>query len=195
MRDYAKLVSLASNGVIKTSDLEVNGIHKDYLRSACADGIIEKVAHGIYVVCGEFLDDLYVFQLRNKRIIYSTLTAAYLHDLTTKDTEVLHFSVPLHYNIQKNSKKIVVTREKEEIFVLGKSEIKTMFGNNIVCHGRERTVCDFLSPKYAGDIYIQIEVLKSYIQSKRERNFSKLFSYAKQLGIEEELRKRVQVLV
>ena len=71
MRDYSKFEYLATknNGYIFSKDVASHNIPKDYLRYAVNDGVIKKVAHGIYILAEEFIDNLYVFQQLNSKII------------------------------------------------------------------------------------------------------------------------------
>jgi len=194
MKDYTKLLGLARNSVITTKDLVTANIGKDYLKYAIQDNVIEKVAHGVYIPKHEYEDTLFIFQLRNSKLIFSCYTSAYLLGMTTRDTDVIYASAPLNYNTSKLQNGNVILRERELLYSLGLTEAKTMFGNNVRIHDTERTVCDFFNPKYVGDKFVQIEVLKNYLQSK-EKNLTKLFDYAKTLGVLEELRKRVEVLL
>ena len=70
MRDYSKLLALAgkNNGYIFSKDVASLNIAKDYLKFAVQDGIIEKVAHGIYIEKDNFIDTLFVYQKVNSRV-------------------------------------------------------------------------------------------------------------------------------
>jgi len=194
VKDYSKLLDLAKNGIITTKDIVTANVSKDYLKYAIQDNVIEKVAHGVYIPKHEYGDTLFIFQLRNSKLIFSCYTSAYLLGMTTRDTDVIYASAPLNYNTSKLQNGNVILREKELLHSLGQIEVSTMFGNRIKVHDAERTVCDFFNPKYIGDKFVKIEVLKNYLQSK-EKNLTKLFDYAKTLGVLEELRKRVEVLL
>lgn len=50
------------------------------------------------------------------------------------------------------------------------------------------------SPIYNGDIDIALESLKNYVKRK-DKNFYKLMKYAQDLGVEQELKKRLEVLI
>lgn len=58
----------------------------------------------------------------------------------------------------------------------------------------ERTLCNLFSPIYNGDIDIALESLKNYVKRK-DKNFYKLMKYAQDLGVEQELKKRLEVLI
>jgi len=193
--NYDGLISLAkaNNGIIRTQQAIEAGFSKPYLARAVQNDVIEKVAHGVYIGKHEYEDKLYVFQLKYSRLIFSCYTSAYLLELTTRDVESIYATAPRNYNTSKLLGKNIIVREAE-CYGLGATETTTMFGNKVKLHNAERTLCDFFNPKYAGDKFVQVEVLKNYLQSK-EKNLTKLFDYAKQLGVLEELRKRVEVLL
>ncbi|MCL2631327.1 MAG: type IV toxin-antitoxin system AbiEi family antitoxin domain-containing protein [Firmicutes bacterium] len=194
MKDYSRLKDLARNGIIWTRDLSPAKIGRDYLKYAVDDGIIESVARGIYILKNELEDKLYIFQLKNSKLIYSANTSAFLLGLTTRDSDTLFASAPLGYNNPRLSGIHNVIREKAEIYGLGATEIQTAFGNIVKIHNAERTICDLFSPKYNGDKFVQVEALKSYLQLPN-KNIVKLFDFAKQTGAYDELKKRIEVLL
>jgi hypothetical protein len=194
MKNYSKLVSLAQNGLIRTKDVSAAGIARDYLQYAVTDGVIENIACGVYILKNELEDRMFIFQLKNSRLVFSAYTSAYLLGLTTRDSEVFSVSAPLNYNNPKLQHTYSITREKEDIYGLGLSEVNTAFGNPVKTHDAERTVCDLFNPKYAGDRFVQVEALKNYLQSV-DKNLVKLFEYAKLLGIYNELKTRIEVLL
>ena len=194
MKDYSRLIALAKNGVIRTKDLSAEGIGRDYLKYAVDDGILENVAHGVYLLKNELEDKLFIFQLKNSKLIFSSITSAYLLGLTTRDSDVFFASAPLNYNTSKLLLLHNIAREKDDVYSLGITEIKTGFGNTVKIHDAERTICDLFSPKYSGDKFVQVEALKNYMQSSY-KNLVKLFEYAKQIGVYDEIRKRIEVLL
>jgi hypothetical protein len=194
MKNYSKLVKLAQNGLIRAKDVSAAGIGRDYLRYAVKDGVIESIARGIYILKNELEDKLFIFQLKNSKLIFAAYTSAYLLGLTTRDSDVFSVSAPLNYNNRKLMHNYSIAREKKDIYGLGLFEVNTAFGNSVKVHDAERTLCDLFSLKYAGDKFIQVEVLKNYLQSK-DKNLVKLFEYAKLLGVYNELKARIEVLL
>ncbi len=196
MRNYTKLLDLAkdSNGYIFTSDVVENDIPKSYLAFAVKDKVIEKIARGIYILPENFVDDLFVLQRQNLKIVYSAFTSAYLLGLTTRDAEKVYASIPNEYNPHLLKKKGVFIREDLSTYQLGITKVKTVFDNYVVCHDIHRTICDLFNTKYYGDKFVQVEALKNYIRSK-EKDITKLMTYAKQLGVDNEIRDKLEVLL
>lgn len=196
MRNYSSLLELAknNNGYIFSKDVVEKNIPKSYLKYAVEDGVIEKIAHGIYISQDCFVDDLFVFQRLNTKIIYSAFTSAYLLELTTRDSGQIYASIPQNYNAPKLKDKGVFIREDEEMYNIGITNVKTSFGNIVRCHDIHRTICDLFSDKYVGDKFVQVEALKNYLKLSN-KDTVKLMKYAKILGVEKQLREKLEVLL
>ena len=196
MRNYTKLLELAkqNNGYVFTKDLSQNKIAKDYLKFAIEDGILEKVARGIYIESDKFVDLLYVYQMNYSKVVFSSFTSAYLWNLTTRDTEIVYGATPLNYFAKGSRNNTVLVRENDDIYNLGITTIKTMFGNIVKCHDIHRTICDLFSDKYVGDKFVQVEALKNYLKLPN-RDTVKLMKYAKVLGVDKQLREKLEVLL
>ncbi len=196
MRNYTKLLELAkqNNGYVFTKDLSQNKIAKDYLKFAVEDGILEKVARGIYIESDKFVDLLYVYQMNYSKVVFSSFTSAYLWNLTTRDTEIIYGATPLNYFAKSSHNNTVLVRENDDIYNLGITTIKTMFGNIVKCHDIHRTICDLFSDKYVGDKFVQVEALKNYLKLPNKDTI-KLMKYAKVLGVDKQLREKLEVLL
>ena len=196
MRNYTKLLELAkqNNGYVFTKDLSQNKIAKDYLKFAIEDGILEKVARGIYIESDKFVDLLYVYQMNYSKVVFSSFTSAYLWNLTTRDTEIVYGATPLNYFAKGSRNNTVLVRENDDIYNLGITTIKTMFGNIVKCHDIHRTICDLFSDKYVGDKFVQVEALKNYLKLPN-KDTVKLMKYAKVLGVDKQLREKLEVLL
>ena len=196
MRNYTKLLELAkqNNGYVFTKDLSQNKIAKDYLKFAVEDGILEKVARGIYIESDKFVDLLYVYQMNYSKVVFSSFTSAYLWNLTTRDTEIVYGATPLNYFAKGSRNNTVLVRENDDIYNLGITTIKTMFGNIVKCHDIHRTICDLFSDKYVGDKFVQVEALKKYLKLPN-KDTVKLMKYAKVLGVDKQLREKLEVLL
>jgi len=196
MRNYTKLLELAknNNGYVFTKDLKQKKIAKDYLKFAVENGILEKVARGIYIESDMFVDSLYVYQLSYSKVVFSAFTSAYLWNLTTRDTEIIYGATPLNYFAKNSRDNAVLIRENNDVYKLGITTIKTMFGNIVKCHDIHRTICDLFSVKYSGDKFVQVEALKKYLKMPNKDTI-KLMKYAKILGVDKPLREKLEVLL
>lgn len=199
MRDYAKLIEVGknNNGIIRTKWVVDNGISKDYLRFAVEDGVIERVRHGFYVLKDTIVDEVYILQQRSRNLIYSFDTAAYYNRLTNRDPLRLTLTTTRDTNtgfLRTKGFELNFHYVNSEKFRLGETKVNTIFGNQIIIYNMERTLCDLFSPVYNGDADIALESLKNYVK-REDKNFYKLMKYAQDLGVEQELKKRLEVLV
>ena len=198
MRDYSKLLKLArdNNGIIQTKMAVENNISKHYLRFAVQDNVLEKVRNGIYITPETMEDELYFLQLKSKNLIYSYETSAYYNGLTTRNPLTLSITT-----IQGNNTYQLKSQYKLEFhfvpkckFDLGLTTVKTMYGNTIQIYDKERTICDLFSKNYVGDRYVVNESLKTYLKME-DKNLTKLLKYAKELGVEKELKDKLEILL
>lgn len=198
MRDYSKLLELAkeNNGIIQTKMAVENNISKHYLRFAVQDNVLEKVRNGIYITPETMEDELYFLQLKSKNLIYSYETSAYYNGLTTRNPLTLSITT-----IQGNNTYQLKSQYKFEFhfvpkckFDLGLTTVKTMYGNTIQIYDKERTICDLFSKNYVGDRYVVNESLKTYLKME-DKNLTKLLKYAKELGVEKELKDKLEILL
>ena len=198
MRDYSKLLKLArdNNGIIQTKMAVENNISKHYLRFAVQDNVLEKVRNGIYITPETMEDELFFLQLKSKNFIYSYETSAYYNGLTTRNPLTLSITT-----IQGNNTYQLKSQYKLEFhfvpkckFDLGVTTVKTMYGNNIQIYDKERTICDLFSKNYVGDRYVVNESLKTYLKME-DKNLTKLLKYAKELGVEKELKDKLEILL
>ena len=199
MKDYSKLLQIAknNNGIIMTKQVVEEKISKDYLKYAIADKVIEKVYRGVYVTPDTFIDKLYIVQLKWKNIIFSHDTSAYFNDLTTRDPLSLSITTKSKDNLSKlevNGYQFTTFYVSPTKYKLGIITVKTMFGNPIRIYDKERTICDLFSKNYEGDKSVVIESLKTYLRHK-DKDTLKLMKYAKQLGVDKQLREKLEVLV
>lgn len=198
MRDYSKLLELAkeNNGIIRTKMAVESKIPKDYLKFAVDDGVLEKVRNGIYITPDTMEDELYFLQLKSKNLIYSYETSAYYNSLTTRDPLVLSITTTRNNNIStiKSNYKLDFHFVSKEKLNFGLTTTKTMFGNVIQIYDKERTICDLFSKNYVGDRYVVNESLKTYLKME-DKNLIKLLKYAKELGVEKELKDKLEILL
>ena len=198
MKDYSKLLKLAkeNNGIIQTKMVVENKISKHYLRFAVQDKILEKVRNGIYITPDTMEDEMFFLQLKSKNLIYSYETSAYYNDLTTRNPLTLSITTVRGnntYSLKSNYQLDFHFVDKDKLN-LGLTTTKTMFGNSIKLYDKERTICDLFSRSYNGDKFVVNESLKTYLKMN-DKDLTKLLKYAKKLGVEKELREKLEILL
>ena len=198
MRDYSRLLELAknNNGVVQTKMAVENKIPRDYLKFAVQEGMLEKVRNGIYITPNTMSDELYFLQLKSKNLIYSYETSAYYNELTTRTPLTLSITTLQGNNTYslKSSYELDFHFVSKDILNLGLTTTKTMLGNTIQIYDKERTICDLFSKSYNGDKFVINESLKTYLKLK-DKDLTKLLKYAKKLGVDKELREKLEILL
>jgi len=156
-------------------------------------GKINRVSRGIYSYEEDVIDIMFLLQQKYKRAIFSHESALYLHDLSDRIPETHVMTVYRNYNVRKNDMTPVVFRYVDEkIHGLGVMEMDTMFGNRVLAYNVERTICDIIRSETKMEKYTVNFALREYAKVAK---FSKLMIYAKQMGLEQIVMRKMEVLL
>ena len=166
MNDEEKILNLINNnnGLVKTSDVTAKNINKMALSRLVHKGMIERIARGLYMDSNNIEDSYFIFQYKCPKAIFSHETALYFHDLTDRTPIELMVTVPSKYNsrLLKNSE-YKFSYIKDELYELGKTKVKTPYGNEVYCYDIERTICDIIRDKNKIERYQLTDALKRYM--------------------------------
>ena len=183
------------NGFLQTSVVLENNISKQTLAKYVAARGMERAAHGVYMSRDAWPDDYYILYLRSNRIVFSYESALYLHSLMDREPAFTTVTVPKNYNSTHISKQGVrVIHAKPEWYQIGITRVNTRFENEVPVYDRERTICDII--RFKKDIEIQTfqTAMKEYMNSQG-KNLGNLINYAREFGIEEEVRTYTEVML
>lgn len=185
----------SKDGLILTKEVEEAGIPRQYLNVLIKEKKLERVAHGVYLTPDTFDDEMYILQAKNQRAIFSHETALYLHDLTDRDPIEWSVTVPYGYNgTHLRDEGIRVYTVKKSLHQMGVTESRTIFGRPIKSYNMERTICDIIRNRNNMDIAILNEAIKRYLDTQ-DKNIPLLLRYAKELGVQNYLRKYMEILL
>jgi len=183
------------DGYITTQDAQKYGIHREYLSMFVKEDKLIRISNGVYQTPNVWQDFLYSFQQKKNRTVYSHGTALYLHQLTDRDPLQYHITVPSGYNTtQLKSEHVLTFTIKLELLDLGKTVLKTPYGNEIIAYNMERTICDLIRSRNKLDVTLVHEGLKNYINSPK-RDLKRLMEYAKKLHVEKKMIEYVGLLL
>jgi len=184
-----------NNGLVFTKDIVADGIPKSYLAELAKKGEIERIAQGVYLTHEALADKMYCLQHRKEAIVFSHDTALFLHDLSDRDPITYSVTVPVGYNT-KNIKndRITVFSIKKELYDIGLTKLKTLFGRQVKVYDMERTICDIIRSRSKMDIAILTDALKRYVKRK-DKNIPKLMEYAEIFRVTKLLRNYMEVLL
>lgn len=196
MNDEEKILNLINNnnGLLKTSEVTAKNINKMALSRLVHKGMIERIARGLYINSSNIEDSYFIFQYKCPKAIFSHETALYFHDLTDRTPIELMVTVPSKYNsrLLKNSE-YKFSYIKDELYELGKTKVKTPYGNEVYCYDIERTICDIIRDRNKIERYQLTDALKRYM-SLKVKDISKLYRYAEKFNIKDEVKKYIEVL-
>ena len=171
------------------------GVSVPYFHEYVAKNSLIRVARGLYRTENAWQDELYEISVLNSRLCFSHETSLYLNDLMEREPFEVTVTVPRGYNATHlRKRKIRVYQMEKEQFLLGQTELATIFGNKVVVYNKERAVCDLLCNKDNTDVQIFEFAFKSCF-ARRDKNVPLLMRYAKAFNIEDSMRKYMEVLL
>ena len=189
-----KILMLASDGVLLSSDVTMSGIRRGAISELVSDGVLIKRSRGVYMLADEFEDEYLLLQKRYGRGIYSHATALYLLGYSDRVPLRFHMTFPIGYNSSSiKSENVKVTRVSKPNYDLGITSVVSPFGNEIKVYDLERSLCDVLRGQ-GDDIQIVQAAFKKYAVSK-EKDINRLVKYSKQLLVESKVRKYIEILL
>lgn len=197
MKKTESLLNLINmrNGYLSITEAQKLGISRAYVQEYVNTNGLERVARGIYKSPDIWTDDLYIFSLKNEKMVYSFDTALMLHGLTEREPAEIFATVPRAYNASHlRSVGIVVNYVRDEWVNFGRTVARTTYGNEVAVYDMERTVCDILRVKDKKDPQMFIYAVKEYTKSPN-KNLPRLMKYAKEFGVEATLHQYMEVLL
>ena len=183
------------NGYLSITEAQELGISRTYVQEYISSNGFERVARGLYKSSDVWTDDLYILALKNEKVVYSFDTALMLNGLTEREPTEIFVTVSRAYNASHlRSMGIVVNHVRDKWVDLGRSIAKTTYGNEVSVYDMERTICDMLRVKDKKDPQMFAYAIKEYAKSAK-KNLPRLMKYAKEFGVESELRQYMEVLL
>ena len=185
----------AKRGVITTDDALKVGFSKMSMVNFVRTGVLERVAHGVYVQAGDLVDDMFVLQLRSDRLIFSHETALWLNELCDRSPLELHVTVPtgapLGSELRGDCRSHYV---KPEFFELGLEKRKTAFGHEVRCYNAERTICDIVRNEDRVGTQEFYDGLRQYA-ARKTKDTVMLMDFARRFKVDREISKYMGVLI
>lgn len=194
--NYSKLERIfkTNGGYITREDVDNANISSWFLSDFVKKNNLNKIAPGFYASDNFIVDDYFILQRRYPKYIYAGLSALYLLGLTDKIPTDIEVSAPQNYHPSRNKIDSLIVHKLSNINVyeLGVKEVKTMFGYIVKTYDEERTICDVIKYRDKYDSETFIKAVKFYV--KNHNNQSKLFEYAKELGVEKKVYEVMEVV-
>jgi len=183
------------DGYLTTKEARANGIENKTLQRMTDRGLIERVAHGLYVGTDVFPDPFFVAQYRCPKGVLSNETALFLHDLSDRDPLRLMMTIPSGWNTKLlTDDDIMFFYSSPKKMALGVCETETPSGMKVKTYDTERTLCDCLKNIEKLDRDLVLTALKRYVKGGN-RDSAKLLEYADTLKIRDMVYRYLEVLV
>lgn len=148
-----------------------------------------RIAPGVYMKKCSIIDELFCLQERYPKIIYSGITALYLHNLTDRIPDIIEFTMPKGYRVRKKSIVEPIKahiENNESICFFGNTTIETNFGNKVTAFSKEKSIVEIIRKRSDYDSETFIKAIKSFLKRK-DKNMSFLFEYARLRKIEKKV--------
>lgn len=189
-----ELLERSSNGVITTTQITENGLHRGVLQEFVENGELYRVGRGLYMRSDAWEDDFYLLQQKYARGVYSHDTALYLLGYSDRTPAAYTMTFPKGYNAPSlKQENLIVKRVIPENYSDGIIEIPSPCNNLIRCYNLEKTLCDILRGD-GSDIQIVSAAMKRYAVSK-DKNIYRLMQYAERLRVKPKVLHYMEVLL
>ena len=194
-REILSVIMQNNNGFLKTSDAIAAGVSRSYLGEFVKRERLERIAHGLYMSKDAWMDGMFVLQTRFPNAIFSHETALYLLDLAER--EPVKYSVTIRTcasatSLIKSGAKVYKIRD--DLHMLGVTELTTPAGHKVASYGAERTICDLVRNRSGIEIQDYQSAIRGYIRMKG-KDLNLLMHFAKELHVEKILRSHLEVLM
>jgi len=183
------------HGYISSKDARNHGVDNKALQRMESSGLIERVAHGLYMDAEIFPDLFYITQYRCPKGVFSHETALYLHDFSDRVPLKLMMTIPSGWNTKlltdANMRFFYCEPERMQF---GVEKVETSLGVKVNVYDIERTLCDCLRYIDKLERDLVLSALKRYIKDYA-RDGAKLLRYATEFKIRDVVYRYLEVLV
>ena len=147
-----KKISHKNNGIVTAAEVRSAGISPSYLSLMVKNGSLNRIERGLYATPSVYVDKMFELFAKNKFIVFSHLSALYLHELTDRTPLKISITVPRTKNVSKllQTGMIEIKRSNEETHDLGLIQMLSPSSFPIPVYNMERTICDIVKAKKHG---------------------------------------------
>ena len=184
-----------NNGFVFLATLKDSGYPNQSSLNYLKKEGFEKVSGGIYLSPLYYEDDMYVFQKRFAKGVYSHETALYLHNLSDVTPFNYTMTFPRGYHSKKiKEEPISVVWKDRSVWQEDQTTVRSSNGNDIVVYSMERTLCDMFNTRYEADEDVRLQAIVKYMK-RADKNIPKLLNLAKRYNVLDKLKTYVEVLL
>lgn len=133
-------------------------------------------------------------QLRFPKGTFSDGTAPFLHGYTDRTPLQLTMTFPRSYRATKAREAGIEVRTcADGVLDLGRTSVRTSYGNKVRAYDLERTLCDVVCGQRIVDVQVANPAMRQYARSSK--NVQRLLGYAHALGVKKKIRSYLEVLL
>lgn len=193
--EILKEISDINNGLILTKNAVDNGVSRATLSQLCKDGKISRIAVGQYVLSDALNDEMLSLEIRSNLIVFSHESALFLNGISERTPFEHTVTIPSSKTLSRSiSKKCKIYYIKDDLHDLGKTHLPTTMGNLVWAYDIDRTICDIIRSRSRIADETFLSSLKRYA-SNSDKNLANLSLYANKMGILQQVRKYMEVLL
>lgn len=181
-------------GLLTSKDVSNAGFSRTTLGNYVKQGVLERTGRGRYIAPGTIADELFLLSIQQPRLVFSHMTALFLHGLSERTPFKHYATIDSATTISSSLRsKIQCFYVAKRAFGIGLTKVKTPFGNEVRCYDVERTVCDLIRSRSRLDDESVLNGLRNYARSKKD--LVKLANYAERLGIAKRVKETLEILL
>lgn len=183
------------DGSISRKDALANGVPPASFARYVRSHHLVRISQGVYAKEGA-VDELFQWQRRYPRIVYSGLTALYLLGLTDRIPASIDFTVPKGSRVRKESlgpHAVCHIENNVELFACGNVSAETMFGNKVICFSKEKMIVEMIRKRKDYDSELFLKAVKTFLKGK-DKDMDFLFQYARKRKIEEKVYQMLEAM-
>lgn len=193
--EILKEISNTNNGLILTKKAVDNGVSRASLSQLCKDGKISRVAVGQYILSENLNDEMFSLGIRSNMIIFSHESALFLNGISERTPFEHTVTIPSSKTLARSiSSQCKIYYIKDELHELGKTQLLTPMSNMVWAYDIDRTICDIVRSRSRMADEIVLSSLKQYAASSN-KNLANLSMYASKMGILQQVRNYMEVLL
>lgn len=133
-------------------------------------------------------------QLRFPKGTFSDGTALFLHGYTDRTPLQLTMTFPRSYRATKTREAGIEVRTcADGVLDLGRTSVRTSYGNKVRAYDLERTLCDVVCGQRIVDVQVANPAMRQYARSSKD--VQRLLGYAHALGVKKKIRSYLEVLL
>lgn len=197
MRLQDKLTEIIARqcGMISAKQIAGSGVSRQMVQHYLREGLLSRVAQGLYVTPDGIVDDLFVLAMKVPTGVFSHGTALFLNGLTDRTPFEPALTIDKDKVLTASLRSVVKCfYVQEDVLKLGLVRLKTPLGNEVTAYDPERTVCDLIRSRARLDDELVLDGLRQYA-AQRNKNIERLGEYARILGVVDDVRRTMEVVL